>query len=273
MIRNADNSMLDMNGSTPVVDVMGLPIWALDVDGLIRLLVDRAALGVSCSVSYVNAHTFDMTRRDGAFRQALLASDVLYADGMSVVWASRLLSEPLPERLSSADYVNDFALACAEREVSVYMLGGEPGVADRAADRLRQIAPGLSIVGAEHGYFDTTAGMSVIRRVNDSGADLLMLGMGSPRQELWSARHRADLSVPVIWSVGALFDYLADVESRAPQWMCRHGLEWAYRLAVDPMGKARRYLLGNPRFLSAVARAWLTRALPGRTTIQEVMKG
>ncbi len=260
MIRDTNNLMLHSEAAAPVVDLLGLPVWALDVAGLIQLLVDRAALGVATHVGYVNAHTCNLARGDRAFRRALLESDVLYADGMSVVWASRLLGSPLPERLSSADYVDAFAIACAARGVSIYLLGGEPGVAQRAADRLKQAVPGLSVVGSDHGYFEAAAGASVIDRINRAQPDLLMLGMGSPRQEFWSLRHRADLDVPVIWSVGALFDYLADVESRAPQWMCRHGLEWAYRLAVDPFGKARRYLLGNPRFVSAVAREMLTRA-------------
>jgi N-acetylglucosaminyldiphosphoundecaprenol N-acetyl-beta-D-mannosaminyltransferase len=180
---------------------------------------------------------------------------------MSMVWASRLLGRPLPARLSSADYIEDFALASAARGASLYLLGGGEGVADRASARLCEHAPGLRIVGSHHGYLDRVDNGTVLDQINRAGPDVLLVGMGSPAQELWVAQNRARLDVPVIWCVGALFDYLAGVEWRAPAWMCRAGLEWAYRLAMDPIGKGRRYLVGNPLFAGATAKAWARQLL------------
>ncbi len=255
------NVTIDPEPSCSVVEVMGLPLWAVDTEGLIHLLVDRASRGVPSRVCYLNAHSWNLSRRDPTFRELLATADVLYADGMSVVWASRLLGGDLPARLSSADYVEDFALACAARGVSLYLLGGAEDVANRAAERLTEHVPGLHVAGTHHGYFDVDEADEVVDRINQASPDLLMVGMGSPRQERFSADNRSKLDVPVIWSVGALFDYLADVEWRAPRWICQTGLEWAFRLAVDPRGKLGRYLVGNPVFVGSVVKARVLQSL------------
>lgn len=249
---------------SPVVDVMGMPLWALDRSGLIDLLVDRALTRVSSRVCYVNAHSWCLARRDPAFYEVLATADILYADGMSLVWASRLLGVPLPARLSSADYIEDFARTCARRGAAVFLLGGLDGVADRAARRLVAKVPELRVAGTCGGYFDLTDSGRVIDQINDARPDLLLVGMGSPRQEQWSAEHRDALSAPVIWSVGALFDYLAGVERRAPQWMCRSGLEWVFRLAMDPLGKGKRYLVENPLFAGSLLKGWLQKGRSAR---------
>jgi N-acetylglucosaminyldiphosphoundecaprenol N-acetyl-beta-D-mannosaminyltransferase len=252
------------SSSEAVFEVMGYPLWVVDVEGLIRLLLDRAVAGVRTRVSYLNAHSWNLARRNPEFRQLLLSADILYADGMSLVWASRLLGTALPARLSSADYVVDFARACASRGVSVYLLGGNKGVAERAAGRLAELAPGLAVVGADHGHFHLGETSAVTDQVNRARPDILLVGMGSPRQESWAATNGRLLDVPVVWTVGALFDYLAGVEQRAPQWMCRAGLEWLFRLLMDPKGKAGRYLVGNPAFAGAVLMAKLRQCLRGR---------
>ncbi len=250
-------------GGVRLIEVMGLPLWALDTSGLIRLLVDRAIMKVRSRVCYVNAHIWNLARRDESFHEVLRTADVLYADGMSLVWASRLFGDPLPARLSSADYVEAFAQACQARGVSVYLLGGAQDVARRAADRLSALTLGLRVVGSHDGYFTASDSIDVIDRINEARPDVLLVGMGSPRQECWSAEHAPALDVPVIWSVGALFDYLADVEPRAPQWMCRHGLEWAFRLGADPFGKASRYLVGGPVFVGSAVKTRLLKAVRG----------
>ncbi len=253
----------------PIVNVMGLPLSAVDTDGLIRLLLDRAEAGISSRVCYVNANSWNLARRDLYFHRVLASADILYADGMSVVWASHVLGPPLPARLSAADYIEDFARASAARQVSLYLLGGREGVAEIAARRLAATAPGLNIVGTGDGYFAPTESPRVIDRINQASPQVLLVGMGSPRQEFWVTAHQKSLNVPVVWTVGALFDYLADAEARAPQWMCRAGLEWLFRLAVDPRGKASRYLLGNPAFAGAVLVARLNQVVRGRQPRQD----
>ncbi len=241
------------------VDVMGLPIRPLRTDGLIDLLVDCARRGIRTTACYANAHTVNLAASDASFGELLRSADVLYADGASVVWASRWSERPLPERMTAADYFPRFAERCAAEGLSLFLLGGRPGVADRAAEALRRhvesATPGdressaLRIAGACDGYFDEARSADVIERIRASGADVLVVGLSSPRQERWLAEHSDAIDVPVRWCVGGLFDYLAGRERRAPAWLRRMGGEWLFRLCVDPVGKWRRYLLGNPLFV------------------------
>lgn len=233
-----------------VVDVLGFPVRSLNVEGLIDLLTDAAARREPTTVCYLNAHTWNLARNDASFRRTLMAADVLYADGISVVWASRRAGAPLPRRLTAADYFGDFARRCADRDVSVFLLGGQPGVPARVAAALQREHPGLRIAGTHSGFFDLDSqAASVVAAVNAARPDVLLVGMGSPRQERWLFERRDELTVPVRWCVGALFDYVTGLERRAPAWLCRIGCEWLFRLMMDPRGKWRRYLVGNARFV------------------------
>lgn len=233
----------------PAVEVLGLPVRPLRTDGLIELLAQRARAGLKTTACYANAHTVNMAVRDPDFRRALVDSEVLYADGASVVWASRYAAKRLPERMTSADYFPAFARRCADLGLSLYLLGGVDGIAAAAAARLTADIPRLRIVGMHHGHFALDCSDEVITDINSARPDVLVVGMSSPRQELWLARHAGEIETPVRWCVGALFDYLAGAEKRAPAWLCRMGGEWLFRLLVDPLGKWRRYLLGNPLFV------------------------
>lgn len=235
--------------------VLGYPVRSLRREELVELLLDRTAGPDSTTVSYLNANTFNLAQRDANLRRDLLSCDILYPDGISIVWASRVLGSPLPERMTAADFFPTFAAGCAERGRSLYLLGGAPGVAERAADRLRRDLPALRIVGARDGFFSDRDALRVVDAINVAAPDALLLGMGSPRQERFASIERHRLRAPLRWCVGALFDYLAGEEPRGPQWMCDAGFEWLFRLAADPIGKWRRYMLGNPRFVAAVLKA------------------
>lgn len=247
------------------VDVLGLPIRPLRAEGLIELLIARARSRVATTVCYANAHTANLACRDGLFREVLGGCDLLYADGASLVWASRWSKERLPERMTAADYFERFAGRCEAEGLSVYLLGGRPGVADKAAARLVGAMPRLKVAGTHHGFFERDESPRVVAEINQARPDVLAVGLSSPRQELWLAENRDTLTVPVRWCVGALFDYLAGQERRAPAWLCRIGGEWLFRLLVDPVGKWRRYLIGNPLFVWHTLR-WAMRRLPNRST-------
>lgn len=245
------------------VNIMDLPIRPLNTDGLIEVLVNRAAAGLRTSVCYANAHTANLACSDRRFHRVLCDSDLLYADGASVVWASRWSERRLPERMTAADFFPRFVRRCADRGLSLFLLGGRPGVAAAAAERLCGRIPGLRIAGTHHGYFVEEDTPRVIAAVNLVRPDILAIGLSSPRQEYWLAEHAAALVVPVRWCVGALFDYLAGLERRAPAWLCRIGGEWLFRLLMDPVGKWRRYLIGNPRFVWNVVRWRRSGRIPG----------
>ena len=231
------------------VEVMGLPLRPLRAKGLIETLAHRAAAGVRTTACYANAHTVNLAWRDERFRNVLAGCDLLYADGASVVWASRWSEVSLAERMTGVDIFPSFARCCADRGLSIFLLGGRAGVAAQAAKRLCAEITALKIAGTHHGYFDDQESDRIVHLINAAKPDVLVAGMSSPRQEYWLAENRDRLKAPVRWCVGALFDYLAGVEPRAPAWLCRAGGEWFFRLLVDPAGKWRRYVIGNPLFV------------------------
>ena len=205
-------------------------------------------------VMYVNAHVLNQSREDPALRSALEEADLVYCDGYGVRLAAKALSTEIPHRMTGADWIWDLAALCEARDTSVYLLGCEPGVARQAGLRLRRSHPRLRVVGTHHGYFRIGSGHDerVIEDINRCKPDILLVGMGTPKQEIWAQRTVDRLDCSVLWSVGALFDFVSGRVPRAPASLADNGLEWIFRLAIEPGRMWRRYLVGNPVFLSRV---------------------
>ncbi|MGQ9849876.1 MAG: WecB/TagA/CpsF family glycosyltransferase [Aggregatilineaceae bacterium] len=184
------------------------------------------------------------------FMRALQQADLCVADGVGLLLAARLLGQRLPERVTGSDGVPLIARRAAERGWKLFLLGAAPGVAERAAARLRADNPGLVIAGTYAGSPDPAEEEEIIARVNVSGADILFVAYGAPQQDLWIARNRDRLAVAVAMGVGGTFDFIAGVVPRAPRWMRRTGLEWLYRLYRQPWRWRR--MLRLPRFMLAV---------------------
>jgi N-acetylglucosaminyldiphosphoundecaprenol N-acetyl-beta-D-mannosaminyltransferase len=256
---------LNAGGPDPVaparVDVLGVPVARLRFGDLLAHL-DRALAaprgGMPAYYSYVNAHCARLAARDPAYRDALGRADVVYADGIGVVWASRALGGACPERINVGPAeLGDILDRAADRRAPVFVLGGAPGIAEEVARRQRARRPDLAIAGTHHGYFED--GEAVVGAINASGADLVLVGLGPPEQELWVARYLDDLRVRACWCVGGLLDQVAGAVPHAPDWVRRNHVQWLYRLAVEPRRLWRRYLLGNPDFIALVARQRLGR--------------
>lgn len=192
----------------------------------------------------------ESSERGLALRRAIEGSSLVVADGIGVVLASRLLGTPLPERVPGIE-LSDRVLACAARQGKrVFLLGGRPGVARHAAERLAQRHPGLDVAGVRHGYFGNDDNALVVQEIARSGAELMLVGLGVPRQELWIAEYMAATGVRVAIGVGGALDVFAGRVPRAPVAFRRLGLEWAYRLAREPRRIVRMSAL--PRFAAAV---------------------
>ena len=207
------------------------------------------------TVFYANAHAVNLAARDPGFREALEAADLVFCDGKAVQWATRVLGEPVPERFTPPDWIDELCEMAVQRNARLFFLGGAEGVADRAAAKLREAHPGLE-VRTHHGYFDpnSESGARACASVNAYRPHFLLVGMGMPRQELWIHRHRDRLEAGVAMAVGGMFDYVSGSLWRAPRWITDHGLEWVARLAREPRRLAARYLLGNPAFVLRIAR-------------------
>ncbi len=241
-------------------NILGVEVACLDIPGLLSRVAEWSTQTTRRTILYVNAHCFNTATKDPVYQDILGQADLVYADGISVVWAGRFLDGCELHKMTGADWIYDFAAWAEARaraktgSVRVYLLGGKPGVARRAADHLAQRYPSLEIVGAADGYFQEKSEALVLQEIQDCAPQVVFVGMGTPVQEKWIAAHRQQIAAPVCWAVGALFDYLAGEEARVPAGMYRLGLEWFWRLLVDPLGKWRRYLLGNPWFVFRVLR-------------------
>jgi len=166
---------------------------------------------------------------------------------MPLVYFSRLKHEsPLPERVATTDFFHDAARVAEIHGMSFYLLGGEGAENARAARAVRRHYPGLRIAGARHGYFDPAEEGDIVAEIRDSGADVLWVGLGVPREQAFMVRNRSRLEgLTWIKSCGGLFNFLSGTRRRAPVWMQRAGLEWSFRLAQEPRRLAVRYALTN----------------------------
>lgn len=183
------------------------------------------------------------------FRAIIDSMDLIDADGMPLVQASRLLCQrPLPERIATTDFLLDASAQAAHSGIRFYFIGARNGVAARAAEHLRYRYPGLQIVGTRHGYFDRSDLPRLCEKVRAAGADVLWLGLGAGRQEEIALECRDRLSgLGWVRTCGGLFDHYGGGVSRAPDWMQKLGLEWAYRGAREPLRLGSRYLVTNPQ--------------------------
>lgn len=184
------------------------------------------------------------------------------ADGWPVVWASRLLRQPLPERVTGSDLVPAvFSAATEEKPLAVFLLGAAPGVAQRAAANIEQRWPHVAVSGVYSpplGFeYDEAENDRIIEMINVTGAQLLIIGLGAPKQELWIARHHRKLDTQVAICAGATIDFLAGEKQRAPRWMQQVGLEWFHRMLVDPRRLVKRYVRDAVVFPTLVWREWL----------------
>jgi N-acetylglucosaminyldiphosphoundecaprenol N-acetyl-beta-D-mannosaminyltransferase len=218
---------------------------------LLRRILRFAHDGGRHRVAYVNAHVLNQSFSNPELRRALQTSDLVYCDGYGVRLAARLIGLPVPHRMTGADWIWGAAALCQESGRSIYLLGSDPGASAEAAEALRRWYPRLRVTGTHHGYFELGSEHSerVLEHISEHRPDLVLVGMGTPQQELWVERYFERIDASVIWTVGALFDYVAGRTPRAPHWLADHGLEWIFRLAVEPRRMWRRYLLGNPAFL------------------------
>lgn len=230
--------------------IAGVRVTPLTLQGVIQCARDHIALGSPCVIANVNMHALHICRTDAAFRELTERSFVII-DGMPVVWLAQALGYPVGtvHRVTWVDLIWPLLGEAAERGWRVFYLGGRPEVLERGLARFRAEIGRLNIAG-HHGFFDGPTedpgrlpAAEVVAEINRFDPDLLIVGMGMPRQEHWVLEHRPLLSARVIMTAGACIDYVAGAVATPPRWMGRWGLEWAYRLGGDPRRLWRRYLL------------------------------
>lgn len=231
------------SGRVSRVRIGDLGFDAVDGAAARKRIEELVASGQPNQVATANLRFLTLANRDEQFRQLVNSASLVVADGMPVIWASRIAGSPLPARVTGVTLLE----MCCELAVagghSMFLLGAKPGVADEAARRLRQKYPGLNISGARDGYFKPEETSRVVERISQLRPQFLFVAMGCPKQDYWIAENLAALGVPVCIGVGGTFEIITGNLKRAPGWMQRWGLEWLYRMQQEPRRLWRRYLL------------------------------
>ncbi len=243
-----------MSNAIPRVHILGIPFARLDPAAALGEVARLHDADPPAFVAHANVHTVNLAGDDPSYADVLRRADLVLNDGKGVMLAARMYASRFPADLNG-NFFSPLVLGlAATRGWPVFFFGARPGVAERAAARLVAENPGLKIAGVRDGFVAPGEEGAVVADIRASGASLMMVGLGNPRQERWIDENLSSTGARLGIGVGAFFDFQAGEVARAPEWMNRSGLEWVYRLGKEPKRMWRRYLVGNPRFLARVAR-------------------
>jgi N-acetylglucosaminyldiphosphoundecaprenol N-acetyl-beta-D-mannosaminyltransferase len=252
-------------GIPPTATVLGVPLALTDYERTLDWIDEAVAARHQGYLCVAATHTVMAAEDDAALRAAVLGADFTVPDGQPLVWALKALGHDVEDRVYGPDLMDRACARAARNGHRFYLYGGRNhGALAQLARLLRLRHPGLHIVGGHVPPFrDLTDAEeeAVAADIRRSGADVVWVGIGVPKQEKWMARMRHRLTTPVLVGVGAAFDFHAGLIPQAPGWMQRAGLEWLFRLAHEPRRLWRRYLRYNPRFVAGFARQWARQRL------------
>lgn len=239
--------------SRDFVSILGVRVDVIDLTAILDEITALTHKSETAVISYINVHAIDLAYKHPWFRDYLNGSEITYCDGYGIKWAASLLKRKRLQRLSPPDWFDDLARVCAERGLTLFLLGTRQNVISRAALLLKEKYPTMKTPDFHHGFFDKSASsvenLAVIEEINRVQPDILVVGFGMPVQERWINENRNGLNVRVIFPVGAFFDYYTGEVRRAPRWVTDHGLEWLARLIIEPRRLWQRYVIGIPVFL------------------------
>ncbi len=236
-------------GPDTVRDLFGLPVNALTMEQVLARVhraIDRKA---PLHIGVISASKVANMRRNAELRDAVLQSDIILADGMSVVWASKLLRRSLPERVAGIDIMTEILRTGSDRGDRVYCFGATDEVLDAVKKHIAKAYPGIVIAGSHCGYYDAGDEPTIAADIAASGADVLFVAMSSPMKEQFLARYASQIKIPVTHGVGGSFDVVAGKVKRAPKLWQKLGCEWLYRVLQEPGRMWKRYLVTNTVFL------------------------
>lgn len=244
------------------VAFLGVGISRVERSDVIAFVVERAAAGRTAVVNNVNVHAMNLARRNARFATALEESDVVFCDGFGVKVAASLAGARLGERMTPPDWIDGLFDACARMGLSLFFLGDEERVVAAFAAEVARRHPRARIAGWHHGFFSVEGDENrrVLELINAAKPDVIVTGMGMPRQELWAHDNLRALDHGVVIAAGGMFRMYLGLVRRCPPWLSRHCLEWAWRLAQEPRRLFARYVFGNAAFLLRLVYAtWLKR--------------
>ncbi len=227
------------------LNILGVGVDNCTMDTALDFLVSATSGDALTSVYTPNSEIILSAYKDPEYAAVLNRGSLVTADGIGVVYASKILKRPLPERVSGFDLANKLLERVAPKGKTLYLFGGKPGIAERAAKKICELYPGINIVGISDGYFDEEKEKEIIKDINEKSPDILFVCLGFPKQERWIDTH-SDISVRVAMGIGGSLDVFAGEVKRAPEFFQKCGLEWFYRLIKQPSRFIR--MLALPKF-------------------------
>lgn len=247
------------------VELLGLPFDPLTMQSAVERCLEWCRTPrASHTVITINAWHANQIHRDAELRQACRAGDLVLADGMSVVWTFALAGAPLPGRVAGVDLMARLLEEAGRHRLRVFFLGARREVVTKLAEESARRHPGLVVAGCRDGYFGPADHPALVEEIRRAEPHLLFVGMPSPFKETWCERHRTALAVPVIMGVGGSFDVLAGYVKRAPRLFQVTGMEWFWRLLMEPRKMWRRYLVNNTEYIWLAARQIMARRRQAR---------
>lgn len=237
---------METNDQTVIVG--GIPTVRLSRRGLVDLLLDNGGAAQKTQLLFdVNGHGLALSLFDKTYRRDLLAADFIHADGQPLVIASRFLTRsPVPERTATTDVFHDVADAAQRQGKTFFLLGGTDEVVQACRRRMIELYPNLRIVGTRNGYFSPEEELGICEEINESGADIIWVGLGKPKEQAFCVRNRDNLGAGWLITCGGCFNYVTGHYPRAPGWMQKGGVEWIHRLLTQPRKLWWRYVSTTP---------------------------
>ena len=236
------------------IKILGVPVHAMTMQEAVKTLEERMLAKEQTFVVTANAEIIMMCQENAEYKKIICEdAELVLPDGAGAVWAGRHLGYKVPERVAGFDLYNELLDLSAHKGYKAYFFGGSPGIAEAAKAKAEELYPGVKVVGCHNGYFKDEDVPQIIADINASGADMLFVALGAPKQEKWMYAHKDHVNGVMI-GVGAGFDYHAGNIKRAPGWMQKLSLEWLYRLLQDPKRLFKRYLVTNTRYLWLIHR-------------------
>ena len=241
------------------IQMMGCAVDNLDMEESLAVVEGFIRSGRPHQHVVVNVDKIVKASRDPGLRRIINDCDLINADGMPVVWASRLLGKPLKERVTGVDLFEALMARAAQKGWRVFLLGAREEVVSGVARLYPARYPGLTIAGYRNGYWSKAEEEAVVAQISAARPDILFVAISSPTKEAFLARYQAAMKVPFAMGVGGTFDVAVGHVKRAPVWMQKAGLEWFYRFLQEPRRMFRRYFIEDMAFVALFAREWVRR--------------
>jgi N-acetylglucosaminyldiphosphoundecaprenol N-acetyl-beta-D-mannosaminyltransferase len=239
------------------ISLLNTSVDSISIDDTVKELFQNIENKKKSLVLFINALKVYEVYKNKELKNTLEKADYLLADGVPIVWVSKLFGTPIPGRVNGTDLFELLLKEADHNNKRVFFLGAKEEVLELMVFNLKQKHPLLQIAGYRNGYFKDSDDEEIINLINNANADILFLGFSSPKKELWATKYKEKLNVGVIQGVGGSFDVLAGVVSRAPIWMQKSALEWLYRILKEPRRMLRRYLITNLYFIYLTAKYFI----------------